>query len=109
MKDIAKMTRRQFVKVSGITVGAVLYSWNFAKFTYAAVKDYLTERQKSVYAHDTKMKFRKSQDSPAVHKIYKDFLHEPCSHMSHRLLHTHYIDRSSRVKRLKESGLKLKV
>ena len=109
MKDIAKITRRQFIKISGITAGAVLYSWNFARFTYAAAKDYLSERQDSVYKHDIKMKFRKSQDSPAVKKIYKDFLHEPCSHMSHRLLHTHYIDRSARVKRLKAGGIKLRV
>jgi hypothetical protein len=39
MKDIVKITRRQFVKIAGYTAGAALYSWNFAKFTYAAVKD----------------------------------------------------------------------
>ncbi|HPA14007.1 MAG TPA: iron hydrogenase small subunit [Desulfobacterales bacterium] len=109
MKEIIKVTRRQFVKIAGYTVGAALYSWNFAKFTYAAVKDNIATRQESVYVQDTKMKVRKSQDSPAVKKIYKDFLHEPCGHMSHHLLHTHYVDRSARVKQLKAKGLKLKV
>ncbi|MBN2468183.1 MAG: iron hydrogenase small subunit [Deltaproteobacteria bacterium] len=109
MQTISKMTRRQFVKVAGVTAGAVLYLWNFTKLTYAAVKDTIAQRQSAVYEHDTKMKIRKSQDSPAIHKIYKEFLHEPCSHMSHHFLHTHYNDRSGRIKLLKESGLKLKV
>ena len=28
----------------------------------------------------------------------EEFLHEPCGHVSHHLLHTHYVDRSGEVK-----------
>lgn len=110
MKEFAKITRRNFIKLAGFTAGAALYSWNFAKVSFAAVTDNIAKRQESVYLQDTKMKLRKSQDSPAVKEIYKDYLHEPCSHMSHQLLHTHYVNRHARVKKLTgDKGIKLNI
>ena len=29
---------------------------------------------------------------------YAEYLEEPCGHLSHHLLHTHYVDRSGEVK-----------
>ncbi len=103
------MTRRGFIKTAGFAAGACLMGVNFTKKAYAQAKEYLAERQLSVYKHDTAMKYRKSQDSPAIKKIYKDFLHEPCGHVSHELLHTHYHDRSAALKALTAKGVKLKI
>ncbi len=33
--------------------------------------------------------------------IYKEYLEHPNSHLAHKLLHTHYIDRSAKYKALK--------
>jgi len=40
---------------------------------------------------------RKSHLNPEVLQLYQDFLHQPLSKLSHRLLHTHYLDRSQAV------------
>jgi len=29
-----------------------------------------------------------------VQKLYEEYLHEPCGHVSHHILHTTYTDRS---------------
>ena len=43
--------------------------------------------------HDSKLKFRKSHENPAIKKLYKDFLEEPLGYRSHELLHTEYKSR----------------
>lgn len=103
------MTRRRFIQTAGFATGMCLVGVNFTKRAYAQAKEYLSERQLSVYKQDAAMKYRKSQDSPAIKKIYKDFLHEPCGHVSHELLHTHYHDRSAALKALTAKGAKLKI
>jgi ferredoxin hydrogenase small subunit len=107
-------TRRQFVQITSLATGLCLSGLAFARTAYseaktktAEVKSYLTDRLASIYKHDKEMKIRKSQDNPAVQQLYKEFLEHPNSHMAHRLLHTHYVDRSARVKSLKERGIKL--
>jgi len=107
MNSIIQVTRRQFIKLAGFAAGATLFSWNFAKESFAEAKDYLKQRQDSVYLQDTKMPVRKSQDSKAVDKIYRDYLHEPNSHLAHHLLHTEYTDRSNQLKSLRNKGIKL--
>jgi iron only hydrogenase large subunit-like protein len=86
----------------------------FARTAYAKAEEavekfqaYLSSRLSSIYKHDEEMKIRKSQDNPAVKQLYTEFLDHPNSHMAHRLLHTHYTDRSAGVKILKERGVKL--
>lgn len=109
-----EVSRRQFVQVTSLVTGLCLSGLGFAKTAYAEakskaaeIKSYLTDRLASIYKHDKEMKIRKSQDNPAVQQLYKEFLEHPNSHMAHRLLHTHYVDRSDRVKALKERGVKL--
>ncbi|HGJ66192.1 TPA: hypothetical protein ENS27_12555 [bacterium] len=63
------------------------------------------KRSEGVYYFDKKMKFRKSQDNPAIKTLYKEFLEYPLSHRSHELLHTHYVNRSSRVLSLKKKNI----
>ncbi|MDQ7032828.1 MAG: iron hydrogenase small subunit [Desulfonauticus sp.] len=112
MKNIAQMTRRGFLKACGIAAGYMVLGFNMTKDAIAATMEFIGLRQKSVYKADaTLFKYRKSQDNPMIKKLYDKkhgFLHEgPCGHMSHRLLHTNYYDRSARIKALKEKGIKL--
>lgn len=113
---MSQFTRRQFVQITGVVTGACLTGVAFAHTAYAKAEKtagelqaYLTNRLASIYKHDKEMKIRKSQDNPAVKQLYTEFLDHPNSHMAHRLLHTHYTDRSASVKALKERGIKLKL
>jgi len=55
-------------------------------------------RAKAIYAEDAAYEIRKSHENPAVAKIYGEFLKDgPCSHESHRLLHTHYTPRGKYI------------
>ncbi|HWQ58529.1 MAG TPA: NADH-dependent [FeFe] hydrogenase, group A6 [Clostridia bacterium] len=51
-------------------------------------------RAKATYNEDEAKVIRKSHQSPAIKKIYAEYLGEPGSHKAHELLHTHYVDRS---------------
>jgi NADP-reducing hydrogenase subunit HndD len=53
------------------------------------------KRMKAIYSEDEHMILRKSHENPDVIAIYKEFLHEPNSHKSHQLLHTHYVEREN--------------
>ncbi len=109
MKDIARQTRRQFIKVGSMTAGVFLLGVNFARDVYAEVKDAVQSRFEGIYKQDAAMKLRKSQDNPEVKAIYKDFLKEPLGEESEKLLHTEYHDRSAKIKALEASGIKLKM
>lgn len=51
-------------------------------------------RARAIYTEDEGLPYRKSHENPIVKQIYKEFFTEgPCSHLSHKLLHTHYIKR----------------
>ncbi len=52
-------------------------------------------RMKAIYSEDEHMVLRKSHQNPEVIAIYKDFLGKPNSHVSHELLHTHYVERDN--------------
>jgi NADP-reducing hydrogenase subunit HndD len=53
------------------------------------------KRMKAIYAEDEHMVLRKSHENPEVIAIYRDFLGKPNSHVSHELLHTHYVEREA--------------
>lgn len=48
------------------------------------------KRAEAMYSIDEKSTIRKSHENPVVKQIYKEFLGQPCSHLSHELLHTTY-------------------
>lgn len=51
-------------------------------------------RAKAIYDEDETLTLRKSHENPVVKQIYEEFFKEgPCSHLSHKLLHTHYTKR----------------
>ncbi|CCO25035.1 iron hydrogenase small subunit [Maridesulfovibrio hydrothermalis] len=110
------ISRRSFIKAAGIMTGYAVLSMNIAKEAVADVMGFVARRQESVYAADANpevYKYRKSQNNPMITKIYdpeNGFLHDgPCGHESHELLHTHYIDRSEKLKALKEKGIELNI
>ncbi|MBX3008177.1 MAG: [FeFe] hydrogenase, group A [Melioribacteraceae bacterium] len=52
------------------------------------------KRAEAIYAEDESLELRKSHENPNVLRIYNEFLTDgPCGHLSHKLLHTHYIKR----------------
>ena len=55
-------------------------------------------RMDKTYESDKNNKLRRSHENPEVQEIYKDYLGEPCGHISHHILHTTYTDRSKTVK-----------
>ncbi len=109
-----KLSRRSFIKVCGLTAAYTVFAGNMARQAFAASMEFVGLRQKQVYHADAKLyKYRKSQDNPMIKKLYDKhhgFLHEgPCGHMSHRLLHTDYTDRSAQIKALKDKGITLNI
>jgi len=109
-----KLNRRGFIKACGMMAGYTVLGLNMTREAVAATMDFVGLRQKSVYDADAHIyKVRKSQDNPMIKKLYNHedgFLHEgPCGHMSHHLLHTHYVDRSARVAALKAKGYKFNI
>lgn len=50
-------------------------------------------RMNSLYHEDKKMSLRKSTDNPDIHNIYREFLKQPCSQLSEKMLHTTYYKR----------------
>ena len=55
-------------------------------------------RAKAIYSEDESLVLRKSHENPSVARIYNEFLTDgPCGHISHKLLHTHYIARGKYI------------
>ncbi len=52
--------------------------------------DLKTLRAQALYNSDSDNKLRRSDDTPAVNTLYKEFLGAPNSEKAHHLLHTHY-------------------
>ncbi|MDW8037788.1 MAG: [FeFe] hydrogenase, group A, partial [Thermoguttaceae bacterium] len=51
-------------------------------------------RAATLNAEDRLLPLRKSHLNPEIQQIYNDFLHKPLGKLPHRLLHTHYLNRS---------------
>ncbi|MEW9121957.1 MAG: NADH-dependent [FeFe] hydrogenase, group A6 [Thermotaleaceae bacterium] len=63
----------------------------------APIPDCLETREKrkeGLYASDAANPLRRSHENPEVQLLYQDYLSAPGSHLAHKLLHTHYTDRS---------------
>ena len=55
-------------------------------------------RLDSIYTMDAKMSEKRlSHENEEVKKIYAEFLDKPCSELAHKLLHTTYLDRGSKL------------
>lgn len=51
-------------------------------------------RIQAIYLEDEGKKLRKSHLNPEIEQLYKEFLEQPLSHISHKLLHTDYVARN---------------
>ncbi len=51
------------------------------------------ERMKALYKIDSGKIRRMSHENPLIQQLYSEFLGEPLGHLSHELLHTHYVRR----------------
>jgi len=56
--------------------------------------DIKAKRAKAIYDEDESFVIRKSHKNPYIIKIYEEYLKEPNGHLSHELLHTHYVKRN---------------
>ena len=54
---------------------------------------YKEKRAQALYSEDERQVLRQSHNNPQMIAIYKEFLGEPCGHLSHELLHTSYAGR----------------
>lgn len=55
-------------------------------------------RAKAIYDEDKSLPVRKSHENRHVVEIYNEFLTDgPCGHLSHKLLHTHYVKRGKYI------------
>lgn len=54
-------------------------------------------RLQALNREDRLLPLRKSHLNPEIQQLYQDFLHKPLGKLSHRLLHTHYVDRSQAI------------
>jgi NADH-quinone oxidoreductase subunit G/[NiFe] hydrogenase diaphorase moiety small subunit len=56
------------------------------------------KRAQAIYNEDESLTLRKSHMNENVLRLYEEFLPEgPCSHKSHKLLHTHYTERGKYI------------
>ena len=59
--------------------------------------DIIRKRMEATYREDAGKPIRKSHENPDIIAIYKEYYGEPCGHLSHEQLHTHYFDKSQHV------------
>ncbi len=59
--------------------------------------DILKKRMAAIYQEDAGKPIRKSHENPYILKLYEEFLGKPMSEKSHKLLHTHYVDKSNKI------------
>jgi len=60
------------------------------------------KRLKAIYEEDKDKPVRKSHENPYIRQLYKEFLGEPCKEKAHKLLHTHYFDKSAVIEKVDE-------
>jgi NADP-reducing hydrogenase subunit HndD len=83
-----------FVEIMGCPGGCV--NGGGQPIQHAVVRnfhDLRAIRAQSLYEMDKDLPLRKSHESPAIKRIYDEFLGEPGSHKAHGLLHTEYTPR----------------
>ncbi len=84
----------QFIEIMGCPGGCV--NGGGQPYQPAVVRNNVNLRElraSVLYNADANMDLRKSQDNPAVNRLYEEFLGKPGSHKAHEILHTHYVKR----------------
>ena len=93
-EDSFFLSRRKFMAVGAafVAVLALPVGWFSSKLERR--NEYIKARTEGLYKDDAIAKLRVSHANPAVEKYYKEFGGEPLGHLSHDLLHTHFVDRT---------------
>ena len=63
--------------------------------------DIIRKRMEAIYREDEGKPIRKSHENPEILAIYEEYYGEPCGHLSHEQLHTHYFDKSDKLEATK--------
>ena len=63
--------------------------------------DIIQKRMEATYREDAGKPIRMSHENPDIQAIYKEYYGEPCGHLSHEQLHTHYFDKSDKIEATK--------
>lgn len=92
-KLLAKEVEYHFIEVMNCNGGCIAGGGQ-PKTTLAKLEETKKKRINSLYKKDASMKKRLSHQNPDIIEIYKEFLNEPLSEMSEKLLHTEYEDKS---------------
>ncbi len=66
------------------------------KYVYPMDPTMIRKRQESLYNIDENKEIRKSHENPYVQELYKNYLGEIGGEKAHKLLHTHYHERTPR-------------
>ncbi len=61
----------------------------------------IQKRFEAIYEEDNEKTIRKSHENPYIQKLYEEYLGKPCGELSHKLLHTHYVDKAKKITYLK--------
>ena len=84
----------QFVEIMACPGGCVMGGGQPIKNSKTRAEvDVRKLRADCLYSIDEKSTIRKSHENPVIKKVYKEYLKKPGSEISHKLLHTHYIER----------------
>ena len=90
MEQVAKGTSPyHFIEVMGCPGGCITGGGQ----PRSSDPDVRIKRLRGIYSEDEGKVLRKSHENPYINSIYKEFLEYPSSHVSHELLHTHYVKR----------------
>ena len=92
-KLLAKEVEYHFIEVMNCNGGCIAGGGQ-PKITLAKLEETKKKRINSLYKKDASMDKRLSHQNPDIIEIYKEFLNEPLSEMSEKLLHTEYEDKS---------------
>ncbi len=57
----------------------------------------LKARAQALYREDAGKAIRKSHENPFIKELYEKFLGQPNGELAHKLLHTHYFDKSNQI------------
>ena len=59
-------------------------------------EEVIRARQRAIYSEDEAKTIRKSHENPCIKELYDTYLGKPLAEKPHKLLHTHYVDRSKK-------------
>ncbi|MGL4475327.1 MAG: iron hydrogenase small subunit [Shewanella sp.] len=93
-EDSFFLSRRRFMAIGGAFIAVLALPIGWISNRIAKRNDYIKARAQGLYKDDAIAKLRVSHANPAVTKYYQEFGGEPLGHMSHDLLHTHFVDRT---------------